>query len=480
VQRTWLPLVFLLLYAFSWLGWWLWKLFMAEEAASQFPDLDEAWEEAMRALAEKQISLNTVPIFLILGTPQGGEKFFFQAAAGASQDLAGTTYAPQRDDAPLRVIAGQKAVFVTCASACLLAEHARVVSAVAAVAREGVPSDYDIRLPTAPPPMDINLYSTLGAMYGTLAGADMMDIVRKAKEGQLSADEAADVRAGVVPAGGPAKPARGRASILDNAAKANLLTKRLQHVCRLIGSARYPDCPINGILLLIPFAGTADDALANDTGLICQRDLDTVMGIFQLRCPYLALVCDLEKTPGFDEFIKRIPTDQRKNRLGFGHPWLPAVEPHELPEVLANEVEWIVHGVLVSWIYKLFEQNMRERSSGDPYANNAKLFRFLCHIQERKAPLTRILGSFVRLPTTGPEEPFYYGGCYLAGTGDSSSEQAFVPGVLMKLVEGQDSVAWTTAALTEDESYRRRCQLGYAGLVGLGLVVAVLAWLLWK
>src|SRR5437870_1376555 len=49
LRNSWLPIIFLLLYALLWLGWWLWKLLGPEEESSDFPDIDEAWEEASSA-----------------------------------------------------------------------------------------------------------------------------------------------------------------------------------------------------------------------------------------------------------------------------------------------------------------------------------------------------------------------------------------------------------------------------------------------
>src|SRR5262245_56045123 len=45
MRYFWLDILFLLLYAMTWLGWWLWKLLGPEEYGSEFPDIDEAWEE---------------------------------------------------------------------------------------------------------------------------------------------------------------------------------------------------------------------------------------------------------------------------------------------------------------------------------------------------------------------------------------------------------------------------------------------------
>src|SRR5438093_505000 len=80
LQRFYLPIVFLLLYALSWLGYWLWRLLGEEGEAADFPDVDDAWREAVAKLDEKGIGLADAPLYLILGRPAAGEDAFFQAA----------------------------------------------------------------------------------------------------------------------------------------------------------------------------------------------------------------------------------------------------------------------------------------------------------------------------------------------------------------------------------------------------------------
>src|SRR5437588_10572829 len=102
-------------------------------------------------------------------------------------------------------------------------------------------------------------------------------------------------------------------------------------------------------------------------------------------------------------------------------------------------------------------------------------------VYQRGPRLARVLGR--GLPGgSGQDAPEpldalpLFGGCYLAGTGRTPQEQAFVPAVIQRLIDGQSSVSWTGAALAEDSRYRRWAMYGYAGLaaavlVGVGLAV---------
>src|SRR5262249_6819049 len=69
---------------------------------------------------------------------------------------------------------------------------------------------------------------------------------------------------------------------------------RLEHICRLIVRDRHPYCPVNGVLVLLPLAGTDSDDDAADTGNVCQRDVAVVTRALKVHCPLFALVCDME------------------------------------------------------------------------------------------------------------------------------------------------------------------------------------------
>src|SRR5207248_7629746 len=108
VRSIWLPLLFLLVYLALWTGWWIWKLLRAEPEASHFPDIDEAWDLAVRALAHAGMRPGDLPLFLILGRPSGPEEVLFDAA---QMNLV-VKQAPA-GPAPLHVYATHDAIYVT-------------------------------------------------------------------------------------------------------------------------------------------------------------------------------------------------------------------------------------------------------------------------------------------------------------------------------------------------------------------------------
>ncbi|MBL8796993.1 MAG: hypothetical protein JNM56_24035 [Planctomycetia bacterium] len=471
VRRAWLPLLFLLLYALIWLIWWLFQVLAPEEESAQFPDIDADWAEVQEALAQADVALTQAPLFLVLGETEGGEEVFFRAAASATPPVFTLLkFGPRRSNAAVRVYVSREAVFVTCPGASLLGKHAKTLNALpASMADE----------PIAPAGLGGGGGSgdddDQGVMFGTIGGAVLANLLGGEDPAIATVFKAAGHRVGE----GGGAVTKMRASILQNVQESERLTARLKYLAKLIARDRTPRCPINGILLLVPTAGSNTDADANNTGLVIQRDLTTLSEAFRIRCPLLTVVCDLERLSGFREFVKRFPAAHRNNRLGQRHPWIPDISPQQLPEAIKDEMDWICQGLMVYWTYKLFGADAKPDDPRlDPIKANADLFNFLCQMRERQNRLTRIVTNFVRPLGDGPLGDIMYGGCYLAGTGASAADQGFLPGVVHKLIESQDFVAWNQTKLDEDAQYRAWTTYGYAGIAALVVGVAALSWVL--
>ena len=465
-RNVWLPLLFLLAYALGWLGRWLWRLLGPGQESAVFPDIDRAWDEAVRALDQAGIDLTDVPLFLVLGRPQGAEEGLFQ---GGQLRLL-VEQAPRRADAPLHVYANRDAIYVTCAGASLLGRQAPLLAA------EGEEA-------AAPPPPAVvspdrgEDLSTIGAAgdESSRAMEEMIARLRQQGRGMGQPLEEEQRALGLLVVGragaGTQAPRAARTSLLRNRAEVELQAARLEHLCRRIARDRRPYCPVNGILLLVPLAATDNDGLATDLGVICRRDLATARETLKVLCPIFALVCDLETLPGFRELIGRLPEAQRQRRLGQRFPLVPDVEPAAVPPMIDSGVQWIGRKPLPDLVDNLWRIEPEDRQPpGDVVRGNIRLYHLLRQFRERLKRLSRVL---VRASAAEDGPPAMLGGCYLAGTGpDSAREQAFLPGVFRRLIESQDYVSWTPDALAEEAAYLRWTRYGY---LGLGLVTAACA-----
>jgi hypothetical protein len=458
IKKGWLPILFLLLYAFCWLAWWLWKLLVSEEPTTAFPDIDAAWAEAREALGNKGIDLTKVPLFLVLGRPKGSEAAMMR---GAQLRLI-VQEAPARNDAPLHVYANHEGMYVTCAGASLLGRQATLLAGADGEEGDG-----------AQPSHQGDGDGDEGDPFQTQKLTDqqklIVDLIRRAKEDgrELTEEEQQQIRIwGKL-------PARKLRSVLTDQDNADRLTARLEHLCRLIVRDRRPYCPVNGILVLVPFAGTDSDEDAKELATVCSRDLSAARRTFQVHCPAFTLVCDLETCPGFRTFLDSLPQGNRQRRVGQRFPLMPDLKGDLLLEAVDGSVQWVCHSFFPHWVYGLFRLESSARDDAAKIvAGNVQLYKLLSQLRDRQKPLSHILRHGLALDPKGPP---LFGGCYFAGTGDGDAarDQVFLAGVFRRLIDSQNYVSWTEDALNQEVEQQRWTRWGYfllGGFIALLLV----------
>lgn len=475
MRYFWLDILFLLLYAMTWLGWWLWKLLGPEEYGAEFPDIDDAWEEAMKALNDAQIDITDAPLFMVIGKTAGGDDALFHAA----QLSLTVKQTPRAPDAPLHLYANRDGIYITCPGACLLGKQSALLTGVEESGGEssgggtdgdGVPSEEDMFKTLQPKGKMKDVQAILARAREQGRGPEQLTEEEKGEIKLLVAEEESEHAQPV------RKPA---ASLVKNATEVERLSARLKYLCRLVVRDRRPYCPINGLMVLIPFAGSEREEDATNTGTLLQQDLASARSILQVNCPVLALICDLEMAPGFRDFVERFPSDQRQRRLGQRFPLVPDVEPSGVGAMVDGGVGWIAQAMFPNWVYKLFRlESGGKNDLATVVKGNARLYQLLGSVRERQKRLARILARGIFGESSGLP---LFGGCYVAGTGrEAAREQAFVAGVFRRLIENQNYVSWTDEALHEEEDNQRWTSYGYIGLGVAAAVLAALAFFFWK
>jgi hypothetical protein len=455
-----LPVLFLLLYAMSWLGYWLWRLLGEEEEAADFPDVDAAWREAVRKLDANGIALADAPLFLIVGRPASGTDALFQAA-----QVSTTVRAPATPDAPLRVYAHRDAIFVTCEGASAWGRFAAVL------AGEVEPDN-----PTAATaPADAGKTIQFGEQMGMAPELvdEMRSLLAQREQRELTPAENARLRELAELTKGPPTAQR---RVRMNADEQVRGTARLRFLCRLIRRDRSPWCPINGMLLLVPWAASETDETAKDAITILLREISATREALQLRCPVYTMVCDLETARGFAEFRRGLPPEMLKSRVGQRLPLAPDLQPAEVPALWERAVQWVGQSVLPVGILKFLRLDGpadARRSGALSNMHNRNLYLLLREVYTRGPRLAKVLARGLGAAGEKADDldalPLF-AGCYLGGTGRQEPDQAFVPGVFARLVDGQNSVSWTNQALADDAKYRRWTTVGYVIVVLLPLV----------
>jgi hypothetical protein len=461
LARMWLPLMVLLLYLMGWIGWAVWKVLMSGEEVQAYPDIEQAWTEAVQTLDKAGISLRDVPLYLVVGRTEAPEASLFETAR-----LELTVKQTPRGDAPLHVYATRDAVYVTCARISLLGQYA------ATLALEGLeewPKSYEAM--TADEPAAATGTLIPGVTERKTLSSSEEDLVAEGRPGSALERRAKrralnlrlpDLR-------------RDRAAVEESAS-------RLKYLCQLIARDRQPFCPVNGLILLVPFGSTDSDEEARQATEICQRDLATLRQGLKMRCPMFALLVDAETTWGFYEFVSRHKPESKLQRLGQRFPLATDLSPADLREQVDGSVQWMCTHLVPDWVLHLFQVESNPDRQAQIVQGNVRLFRLLEVFHRRQTQLASILKNVVVTgeETPGQEaEPWLFGGLYLAATGaDREHEQAFVRGVLDRLNETQEFVAWTAKTVRDEETNRGQAKMGYIALAGLWVVALLL--LVWR
>lgn len=463
-RRFWLPLMFGLIYTLAWLGWWMWSFALAPADASSHPDLDDAWSEAALVLEQAGIQLAATPVFLVLGKTATCESSLF----GAARISLTVSQAPRRRDAPLHVYANDDAVYITCSGASLLARQAEMYAPP--VARETTPEPAEVAEPNAAENDDSLAW-----------GNPSFDPPREWTEGVEGLDQLEQSVALLVnDKAASAKPVSRKQPVPEETQphpcvlaagdEAELHAARLAYACSLIREARRPYCPLNAIVVLVPLAATDSETDANNFAAVVERELGIVQDEMKVSCPVVALVCDLEQAAGCQEFIERMPEEQRRRRLGVTFPHVERAAGESLHEMVRDGLDWLCQTLTPSLVYRLIPPPRGAAAdAATELDGNIRRYRFLDQVRSRQSRLARILCRGINPTNTS----WQLRGCYLAATGvDATRQQAFVAGVFPPLLQLQNAVAWTASALREDRLFRCWKWAGYAALAAFILVSA--------
>jgi hypothetical protein len=460
----------LLVVAFAWLLSALWAALTGDSGRVDFPDIAAAWGEAVRRLASAGLAPADAPLYLVIGRPAAGTDALFLAAG--IKDIIRT---PSSKRPPLRVYAWEEAIIVTCEGASAWGAFSARLTGEDESDWYGGGTDPDTGSEegTDAPALDPAMRAELNALS------------RASKERELQPAEVDRLRflAGAM---GADRPARARRKQGLTEAQVAESVRRLQFLCRLIRTDRRPWCPINGLVVLVPWSATETENTARFASGVLHRDLTAARTALQLRYPTYAVVCDLETARGFAEFRTGFPVELLRQRIGQRFPLGPDVEPAAAPEVVASAIRWIGLAVLPAWIHRFLQLAHHGDPEGGPVAgspHNRNLYRLMRAVFERSPRLAQILSRGLPAVQGQPGDPAaglpLFAGCYLAGTGATPDGQAFVPGIFQRIADGQDLVAWAPEATAEDDRLNRLTVLGYGAIVLLLAAVIFMLWLWW-
>jgi IcmF-related N-terminal domain len=424
LHAVWLPLLFLLTYLGGWLTWWFLRV-VSDGATGRHPDIDDAWRTARTQLEAAGIDLGRVPVFVVLGRPRSGVADFFAATA--------LPFTVRHEAAPVGVYANRDAVYVTVPGASALGWYAERLFAATAPPLPTV----SLVLPEPDAPLDLQPSASEQPIAPEAARLLKVPSVSRT---DLPADQLADA------------------------------AERLTHFCQLLAAARRPLTPANGVIWLVPAAGTDTDAVAEATTAACKADLAALEGALQIDCPMALVLADAQEFTGFRELAAGLPVSARTERLfGSSLPLMPNLPATDRYPMVAGALEWATTRLIPSLVYQRFGD------APDPLTA-AKLWRISDALYARQSSIVRIVcqGLMAR-----PDRPPMVNGVYLAATGPDAVDRGFAAAVLTELKLTQNLVNWTEAALADEADARRAATVGYGLIAAFAIAIGVFGWWTW-
>lgn len=449
---------------YYWLRLWL------EGGVSRFPDIEDAWNQGLAALTASRLDMGSLPVYLIIGP---GDERDVQALFDATfQDFPVKQIPGGR--AALHWYANERAVYIVCTDC----------SCVSKVNRWG--KEQPRGGAAAAPDIGSTLQPGAASARGTLvaggaapsepAGGGVRATL-PAPGGDQPAPSGAAARGTLVPGGATSTLTPGGGAPSGAPTTGGGLsrrqtaeqTERLQFVCQLLRRSRAPVCPMNGVLVTIPFSNLQHVLVAKDIPGAIKADLETIRTTTKLHAPVTALVTGMDEEPGFCELARRVGLQTAKaTRFGKGY-------TVGVPPTSENLDAFTSHacGAFEDWVYNLF----RERD-GLHKPGNTHLYAMLCKI--RGHVLDRMKHVLVHGFGYDPDDrraagtPVLFGGCYFAATGASNDRRAFVQNVFDKMLDLEEELEWTEEALVEDDRFQRLARTGMVlnGVLGLALAAA--------
>lgn len=249
--------------------------------------------------------------------------------------------------------------------------------------------------------------------------------------------------------------------------------QELSYLCQLISKIRQPLCPVNGVLSLLQYESIhSTTAEADELKKAIRADMETVHASLSLKSPITTLVVGLEKERGFCELVRRVGRDRALSQR-FGRRYDVLTVPTK-SDLLAFTT--LACGTFEDWAYTLFREPEALSKPG-----NTRLYELLSKVRcAWKGKLADIIaGGYAPDQSVSSNSPFY-SGCYFAATGDTPDRQAFVRGVVEKLIEEQEMVEWSDDKL---QAHRRHQVLATAGMIITMILILLLVlqiiWTTW-
>jgi hypothetical protein len=248
---------------------------------------------------------------------------------------------------------------------------------------------------------------------------------------------------------------------------------RLHHLGQLLTRDRAAQVPVQGIVLVVPFAATQSRAATRKVVAGTQNDLRVLRQATGLEVPLYLAVSGLDlQADGMNAaaaWFQRFPP-------------LPDLDPAEVQLMFQEGVDRFCLEQIAGEIRSQFRLDLstspERKQPGELPPNlreNIRLYRWLCAIRAWRTNLGQLLVEGTR---NDYSEPGMVAGCYVLPTGGAKAQTAAMAKALTgDMLANQRTVCWTAETIAAHTEQRRRTWLGYSvGLLGVFAILAAVGW----
>ncbi len=441
ISDIWCGVLFLLLYGIVRTVLFLIGLLGIEEE-SDFPDIEADWKEILTALERERLYIDELPLFLVNGMTPQQERSAFETSSDNGAGSEWKVIAPplDRNSTVLRAYARENGIFLCMSGVGVTTcQQGKVVAdSDSSISRSGASEKLTGtmkagQMPEKPRPLT-----------GTVTGMPAPSAAPVLAMTQGGSAPAPRSFMGTMVPGGMKKAMQtfsatnfsglkgyGKKKVQPVTDLESLVgIRRVRFLCQLINAVRKPFCGLNGMLQAIPLSWASDPDYARKLAPAVRDDLVAVHSVLHLQFPVIAMFTELDDLSGMREFLlrtERICPGLRKTRAGSSFP-----KGVEMTESMA---QWITDSGLQwfrRWVYAGFANDLDHRE-------NPKMFQMVCELGQRRDGIMVLLRECLY---AGIKPALRLHGVYFAATGRLATEQGFIEGVVDKLRQDQNEVAW--------------------------------------
>jgi hypothetical protein len=429
-QIKWTLAIVALLVATPIATYYLVRLWL-EGDVSKYPDIDEAWDAGVAALAEHGLDVTDLPLYVVVGVANEEQTAALFSASRVTTTVAGAPRGPS----PLRWYASDDAIYLVCSGMGRLGRLSELAGATAGggggrgvaaanpIAATMVAGGGSPRQTFAPTEFPSEATQPGGGpIYGTMVAGSGPDV-------RATQVEAAPVSSGM------------------SRKEADEQSDRLEYTMNRLRRARQPYCANNGLLTVVPHAVLSNVAFAREVPEGVRADLNSIRTAARVASPVTMLISGMEAEAGFTELVRRVGVERaRSSRFGKGFDVWNVASDENMDALSLHAC-----GSFEDWVYTLFASD-----DGSEPRSNGKLYEMLCRVRRHLQPRLRgvLVNGYAVESEGGEGVPRLFSGCYFAATGRQGGQQAFVRSVFDKLGQTSEDLQWSDEALREESAYR--------------------------